>query len=113
MHCKIREMSGPCNFWTPIKSIIPDVWNWNCWTLSSLEIEVGGGGGGIFLLAHHIPPPMTTPLHMHMSHYKAKQILKKCFLSLQDMREKASFRMFFENVKESKWKLEIDDPKVP
>ena len=29
------------------------------------------------------------------------------------MREEASFRMFFEKVKESKRKLEIDDPELP
>ena len=39
--------------------------------------------------------------------------LQKCFLSLQDMREKASFCMFFEKVRASKQKLEIDDPKPP
>ena len=42
---KNRETSRPYNFWTPAKSNILDVWNWNCWTLFSLEIEVGGGGG--------------------------------------------------------------------
>ena len=29
-NCKI---SGPYNFWTSVKSNIPDVWNWNFWTL--------------------------------------------------------------------------------
>ena len=29
------------------------------------------------------------------------------------MREEANFRMFFEKVKASKWKLEIDDLELP
>ena len=41
MHCKSREISGPYNFLTPIKSNIPDVWNWTCWTLFVLENEWG------------------------------------------------------------------------
>ena len=36
-----REISGAYNFWTPAKNNIPDVWNWNCWTLFSSEIDVG------------------------------------------------------------------------
>ena len=35
------------------------------------------------------------------------------FSSLQDMREEASFRMFFEKVRLSKGKLETDDTKLP
>ena len=42
IHGKNREISGPYNFWTPVKSNIPDVWNWNCWTLFGSEIEVWG-----------------------------------------------------------------------
>ena len=42
MHCKSRAFFSPYNFLTPIKSSIPDVWNWNCWTLFDWEIEVGG-----------------------------------------------------------------------
>ena len=42
IHGKNCEISGPYNFWTSIKSCIPDVWNWNCWTLFGLEIKVGG-----------------------------------------------------------------------
>ena len=40
IHGKNREIFGPYNFWTPVKRNIPDVWNWNCWTLFCLEIEV-------------------------------------------------------------------------
>ena len=36
-----------------------------------------------------------------------------CFSSLQGMREEASFRIFFENFRASKWKLEIDASKSP
>ena len=48
-----------------------------------------------------------------MSYYKAQLIAKICFSLLQGMREKASFRMFFEKFRASKRKLEIDDPKPP
>ena len=48
-----------------------------------------------------------------MSYYKAQLIAKICFSLLQGMREKASFRMFFEKFRASKRKLEIDDPKSP
>ena len=44
IHCKNRQISGQCNFWTPVKSNIPDNWNWNCWTLFGLEIENWSGG---------------------------------------------------------------------
>ena len=46
---------------------------------------------------------------MHMSYYKAQVIAKICFSSLQGM----SFRMFFEQIRVLKRKLEIDDPKPP
>ena len=36
IHGKNREISGTYNFWTPVKSIILDFWNWNCWTLFGL-----------------------------------------------------------------------------
>ena len=36
------EIFGPYNFWTPLKSNIPDVCNWNCWILFRPVIEVGG-----------------------------------------------------------------------
>ena len=42
MHGKNHEISGPYNFWTPVKSNIPDVWNENCWTFFGSKIEVGG-----------------------------------------------------------------------
>ena len=45
IHCKNCEISGSYNFWTSIKSSIPDVWNWNFWTFFVLEIEVGEQGG--------------------------------------------------------------------
>ena len=45
---KNREISGPYNFWTPVKNNIPGVWNWNCWTFLSSWIEMEGGG--------HSPP---------------------------------------------------------
>ena len=48
-----------------------------------------------------------------MSYYKAQQIAKIFFSSLQGMREEASFCMFFEKFRASKRKLEIDDPKPP
>ena len=47
IHSKNREISGPYYFWTLVKINIPDVWNWNCWTLFGSEIEVAGGWGGV------------------------------------------------------------------
>ena len=41
---KIVKFFGSNNFWTPVKSNIPDVWNENCWTLFGSEIEVGDNG---------------------------------------------------------------------
>ena len=46
---------------------------------------------------------------MYTSYYGVKEIAKTCFLLLQGVREEASFRMFFEKVKVSKRKLEIDN----
>ena len=37
-HGKSRETSGPFYFWTPIKTNIPDVWNWNCLALFDSKI---------------------------------------------------------------------------
>ena len=50
---------------------------------------------------------------MYMSYYKAQQIAKIFFSSLQGMREEASFCMFFEKFRALKRKLEMDDPKPP
>ena len=55
--------SGPYNFLTPTKSSIPDVWNWNYWTLFGLENEVVEGGHDLLT-----PPQVATPLHMYMSY---------------------------------------------
>ena len=57
IHCKSREIFGPYNFLTTIKSSIPDVWNWNFWTFFGLEIQVElrrGGWGGMTSL-HPLP----------------------------------------------------------
>ena len=43
-HGQNCEISGPYNISTSVKSNIPDVWNWNFWSLFGLEIEVGWGG---------------------------------------------------------------------
>ena len=47
---KNREISGPYNFSTPIKSNILDVWNWNWWTFFGSEIELA-------VMAPCLPPP--------------------------------------------------------
>ena len=44
MKFKNYEISGPNNFWTSVKSNIPDLWNWNFWTLFGSGIEKGGYG---------------------------------------------------------------------
>ena len=51
MRGKKGEISGPYNFWTPIKNNTPNIWNWSCWTFFGWEIEVRGGDGG-----KHGPP---------------------------------------------------------
>ena len=56
---------------------------------------------------------MATPRHICRSYYEVKEIAKTCFLLLQGVREEASFRMFFEKVKVSKRKLEIDNLELP
>ena len=38
------KIFGLYNFWTPVENNISDVWNWNCWTLFGLVIEVGVHG---------------------------------------------------------------------
>ena len=40
IHGKSFEISGPYNFWTSVKSNIPDVWNWNFWTFFGSGVEV-------------------------------------------------------------------------
>ena len=87
IHGKNCEISGMYNFWTPIKSSIPDVWNWNCWTLFDWEIEVGGPWPS--------PPqwlrPCTCTCHIIklnklqkyvFQHYKAweRKLVSVCFL---------------------------------
>ena len=57
IHSKNREISGPYYFWTLVKINIPDVWNWNCWTLFGSEIEVGEGVGGEERMAPLLPLP--------------------------------------------------------
>ena len=48
-----------------------------------------------------------------MSCHKAQEIAKVCFSTLQSIREEASFHMFFQKVRSSARKLEIDDPRLP
>ena len=57
IHGKNREIAGPYNLWTPVKSNIPNVWNWNYWSLFSSEIEVWGGD-------HGPPAPPNTTTHL-------------------------------------------------
>ena len=56
IHGKSREISGSYNFWTPVESNIPDIWNWNCWTLFGLKNELGGGAMA------PLAPSVATPL---------------------------------------------------
>ena len=91
IHCKTREIPGPYNFLTLIKSSIPDAWKWNCWTLFRLENEVEGGGGawpsyalsGGYGPAHTCHVIKLGKLQKHVScHYKAweKKLVSVCFL---------------------------------
>ena len=90
IHGKNCEISGMYNFWTPIKSSIPDVWNWNCWTLFGLENEWRGGGSmtslhpsGGYTHAHKCNIIKLGKLQKHVFyHYKAweRKLVSVCFL---------------------------------
>ena len=69
---------------------------------------------GVLVLRHNSQLILYFTIHTHV-HVILKSTVncKKCFLSLQRMREEPSFRIFFERFRASKWKLEIDDPKPP
>ena len=51
--------------------------------------------------------------HTNLSCYEAQQIAKVCLSTLKGMREEAGFHMFFEKVRTSRQKLEVNDPKLP
>ena len=90
IHCKSREISGPCNFLTPLKSSILDVWNWHCWTLFGLGNEVGGTGMTSLHTLRRLRPCTCTcyiikpsKLQKHVFyHYKAweRKLVSACFL---------------------------------
>ena len=56
--------------------------------------------------------PLLYDKHTCTCHIIKLSILQK-YATLQSMREEASFRMFFEKVRMSKRKLEVNDPKLP
>ena len=74
IHGKNREISGPYDFWTPVKGNIPDVWNRNCWTLFDLETEVRGRGIIAPLPTQWMRPSMCETFHKQDK--KKKQTLK-------------------------------------
>ena len=39
IHGENCEISGPYNFWTSVKSNIPDSWNWNFWSWFGLILK--------------------------------------------------------------------------
>ena len=53
-----------------------------------------------------------THAHTHLSCYEAQQIAKVCLSTLKGMREEASFNRFFEKVRVSAQKREVNDPKL-
>ena len=65
------------------------------------------------LVLRHTDNLSSTLQHTHLSCYKAQQIAKVCLSTLKGMREDASFHMFFEKVRASAQKLEVNDPKLP
>ena len=77
MYGKNRKMSGLYNFWTPTKSSIPDVWNWNGWTLFSSEIEYSRGHGP------PAPSPTSPPLQWLRLCQEFAQIKHVLWSSLQ------------------------------
>ena len=74
---KNREIFGPHNFWTPMKSNIPDVWNWNFWALFGLEIELQEEGDR----GWHYPLviPVVTPLNIVTEKFKSGVICHNSF----------------------------------
>ena len=76
MHGKNRKISGPCIFWTPIKSNIFDVWNWNWWALFGLRIEVGEGS--------LILSPKNIRINDQISFWKNDQFFSYDFQALQN-----------------------------
>ena len=75
MHDTNCEISSPYNFWTPVKSNIPDVWSWNFWTFFGSEIEVWGWLGGRGRAYH---PPVATPWSLYISRRTSKFWFKTC-----------------------------------
>ena len=70
---KNREIFGPHNFWTPIKSNIPDVWNWDFRALFGLEIELQEEGDrGVALPPGH--PSGYAPKHRNRKIQKRRNL---------------------------------------
>ena len=98
IHGKNREISGQYNFWTPIKSNILDVWNWNFWTLFGSEIEVGGHSPSGSLSGY-------APVTMQGSKTQVAEIIGTKFIWVRDITFFAAppppydiFWHFFENL---------------
>ena len=65
------------------------------------------------LVLRHTDYSSSTLQHTNLSCYEAQQIAKVCLSTLKGMREEAGFHMFFEKVRTSRQKLEVNDPKLP
>ena len=116
IHCKSRDIYGPYNFLTPIKSSIPDVWNLNSWALFILENEVRWGGGerseGWALTTLHLLrwlSSCTCTCHI----IKPSKLQKHVFYHYKVWERKLVSVCFFEKVKTPKRTLEIDDLELP
>ena len=75
IHCKNCEISGPYNFWTPVRSNILDAWDWNSWTLFGSEIDVAGGHAPLTpQWLHSCGQGLLTlyPTYLNCSHKKRK-----------------------------------------
>ena len=81
---KNREISGPYNFWAPAKNI-PDVWNWNCWTLFCSETEVGWWPPG---------PPLATPCSLGLSLSRTNG-LHRYKIQFEDLANANIFKQFY------------------
>ena len=65
------------------------------------------------LVLRHTDNLSSTLQHTYLTCHEAQQIAKVCLSTLKGMREEASFHMFFEKVRASAQKLEVNDPKLP
>ena len=76
MHGKCCEFSGPYNFWTSVKSNIPDVRNWNLWTFLGLKTDVRGHGPPATLSPQWLCPCLSLLASVQLASYYTYYIIR-------------------------------------